>query len=53
ANSAKFLADNPEICKALEKQIRDKLLTPGVDTKAVGSREAVAADDMSEADVDI
>lgn len=53
ANSAKFLADNPEICKALEKQIRDKLLTPGVDTKAVGSREAAVADDMAEADADI
>ncbi|MDU8523561.1 DNA recombination/repair protein RecA, partial [Pseudomonas syringae pv. actinidifoliorum] len=52
ANSAKFLADNPEICKALEKQIRDKLLTPGVDTKAVGSREAVVADDVAEADAD-
>ncbi|KGS15278.1 MULTISPECIES: recombinase RecA [Pseudomonas syringae group] len=53
ANSAKFLADNPEICKALEKQIRDKLLTPGVDTKAVGSREAVVAADVAEADADI
>jgi len=27
ANSAKFLQDNPEIATALEKQIRDKLLT--------------------------
>ncbi len=52
ANSAKFLADNPEIGNALEKQIRDKLLTPGVDTKAVGSREPAVADDMAEADAD-
>jgi recombination protein RecA len=53
ANSAKFLADNPEIGQAVEKLIRDKLLTPGVDTKAVGSREPAAADDMAEADIDI
>ncbi|RRV08133.1 recombinase RecA [Pseudomonas sp. v388] len=53
ANSAKFLADNPEIGNAVEKLIRDKLLTPGVDTKAVGSREPAAADDMAEADIDI
>ncbi|WP_434677681.1 recombinase RecA [Pseudomonas sp. R1-18] len=53
ANSAKFLADNPEIGNAVEKLIRDKLLTPGVDTKAVGSREPAVADDMAEADIDI
>ena len=53
ANSAKFLADNPEIGNAVEKLIRDKLLTPGVDTKAVGSREPAVADDMAEADIDL
>src|SRR5476649_752807 len=51
ANSAKFLAENPEIGASLEKQIREKLLTPGADTKAESSR--VVADDLAEVDVDI
>ncbi|WP_455924341.1 recombinase RecA [Pseudomonas putida] len=52
ANSAKFLADNPEIGAALEKQIRDKLLTGGVDAKKAPVAEAPAEDEMVDADVD-
>ncbi len=52
ANSAKFLADNPEIGAALEKQIRDKLLTGGVDAKKAPAVEADAEDEMVDADVD-
>ncbi|WP_416422873.1 recombinase RecA [Pseudomonas sp. App30] len=52
ANSAKFLADNPEIGAALEKQIRDKLLTGGVDAKKAPVVEADAEDEMVDADVD-
>ncbi|QKZ06296.1 MULTISPECIES: recombinase RecA [Pseudomonas] len=52
ANSAKFLADNPEIGAALEKQIRDKLLTGGVDAKKATAVEADAEDEMVDADVD-
>ncbi|MGY4490214.1 recombinase RecA [Pseudomonas sp. TE3610] len=52
ANSAKFLADNPEIGAALEKQIRDKLLTGGVDAKKAPAVEAAAEDEMVDADVD-
>ncbi|MCO8163270.1 recombinase RecA [Pseudomonas sp. 21LCFQ010] len=54
ANSAKFLAENQEIAKALEKQIRDKLLSGGAaaaDNRAVDIDES--ADDMAEADADI
>ena len=51
ANSAKFLQDNPDIAATLEKQIRDKLLTPAPDVKAAANREPV--DDMAEADADI
>jgi recombination protein RecA len=51
ANSAKFLADNPDIAAALEKQIRDKLLTAAPDVKAAANREPV--DEMEEADTDI
>src|SRR5476651_386875 len=53
ANSAKFLADNPEIAATLEKQLRDKLLTPGVDTKANSGAAAVVAteDDLADADL--
>jgi len=49
ANSAKFLQDNPEIATALEKQIRDKLLTPTADVKSTSTRET--ADDMADADI--
>ena len=51
ANSAKFLADNPDIAATLEKQIRDKLLTAAPDVKAAANREPV--DEMEEADTDI
>ncbi|MFJ2425409.1 DNA recombination/repair protein RecA, partial [Pseudomonas iridis] len=51
ANSAKFLADNPEIAKKLEKQLRDKLLAPAADVKASLAKDKV--DDMAEADVDV
>jgi recombination protein RecA len=51
ANSAKFLADNPEIAAKLEKQLRDKLLAPAADVKASLAKDKV--DDMAEADVDV
>ncbi|WP_296254341.1 MULTISPECIES: recombinase RecA [unclassified Pseudomonas] len=50
ANSAKFLADNPEIGTTLERQIREKLLTAAPDVKAQSSR--VAADDVTEVEAD-
>ena len=50
ANSAKFLADNPEVAKKLEKQLRDKLLTPAViDSKASAVKET--EDDLADADI--
>jgi recombination protein RecA len=49
ANSAKFLQDNPEIGNALEKQIRDKLLSPTADVKASPVNETI--DDMADADI--
>ena len=49
ANSAKFLADNPEIAAKLEKQLRDKLLTPAPDVKASPVKET--ADDLADADI--
>ncbi|WP_288077723.1 recombinase RecA, partial [Pseudomonas sp.] len=51
ANSAKFLADNPDVAAALEKQIRDKLLTPAPDVKAAANRAPV--DEMEEVDTDV
>ena len=51
ANSAKFLAENPDIAATLEKQIRDKLLTAAPDVKAAANREPVA--EVEEADTDI
>lgn len=51
ANSAKFLADNPDIAATLEKQIRDKLLTPAPDVKAAANREPV--EEVEEVDTDI
>lgn len=57
ANSAKFLAENPEIGATLGKQIRDKLLTGGVEAAAAaaaaGKTAAAAAepeDDLADAD---
>jgi recombination protein RecA len=68
ANSAKFLQDNPEIGAALEKQIRDKLLTAGQEAKDVkdlkdakeakeskgkaAPAEAASADSLADADAD-
>jgi recombination protein RecA len=49
ANSAKFLADNPEIAAKLEKQLRDKLLTPAPDVKASPVKET--EDDLADADI--
>jgi recombination protein RecA len=49
ANSAKFLADNPEVAATLEKQLRDKLLTPAPDVKASAVRET--EDDLADADI--
>ncbi|MNV93265.1 recombinase A [compost metagenome] len=49
ANSAKFLQDNPDIAATLEKQIRDKLLTPAGDTKASPVKETEA--DLADADI--
>jgi len=49
ANSAKFLQDNPEIGNALEKQIREKLLTASPDVKANPVKET--EDDMADADI--
>jgi recombination protein RecA len=49
ANSAKYLADNPEIAAKLEKQLRDKLLTPAPDVKASPVKET--ADDLADADI--
>jgi recombination protein RecA len=51
ANSAKFLADNPEIGATLEKQIREKLLTTSPGVKAQSSR-AAEEDDMAEIEAD-
>jgi recombination protein RecA len=51
ANSAKFLADNPEIGATLEKQIREKLLTTSPGVKAQSSRVA-EEDDMAEIEAD-
>ena len=51
ANSAKFLQDNPDIAATLEKQIRDKLLTPTPDVKAAANREPV--EEVEEVDTDI
>ena len=55
ANSAKFLQENPEIAATLEKQIRDKLLTGGVEAAAAAAAagKTVAAepeDDLVDAD---
>jgi len=37
ANSAKYLEDNPEIAKTIEKQIRDQLLMAGKDAAAAAA----------------
>ena len=43
ANSARYLEENPELCKALEQQIRDQLLAP-----AAGSNKPVAVEEIAE-----
>ncbi|MEX5669695.1 DNA recombination/repair protein RecA, partial [Pseudomonas neuropathica] len=48
-NSAKYLAENPDIAATLEKQLRDKLLSPAPDVKASPAKEK--ADDLVEVDV--
>ena len=53
ANSAKFLAENPEIAETLEKQIREKLLNPGaVDAAGKAAAENESAEDLADADAD-
>ncbi|MGY4534259.1 recombination protein RecA [Pseudomonas sp. TE3786] len=52
ANSAKYLEDNPEIAKTIEKQIRDQLLMAGKDAAAAAAAAAVnnTEDDLADAD---
>ncbi|MFJ4196445.1 DNA recombination/repair protein RecA, partial [Pseudomonas sp. NPDC089534] len=52
ANSAKYLADNPDVAAALEKQLRDKLLSSSAvaDAKA-GASVTETEDDMADADI--
>ena len=45
ANAAKYLEDNPEVARAIEGQIREKLLVGGAPVKA-------SADDLADAEVD-
>jgi len=52
ANSAKFLQENPDIKAILEKQIREKLLTGGVDAKKAEAAAPAPADEMVDADAD-
>ncbi len=44
ANSARYLEENPEICKALEQQIRDQLLAPAPGNNKQEPVAAVAED---------
>ena len=53
ANSAKFLAENPEIAETLEKQIREKLLSAGaVDAAGKAAASEASAEDLADADAD-
>jgi recombination protein RecA len=45
ANSARYLEENPEICQAIEQQIRDQLLAP---TPSNTKQPAVVAEDAAE-----
>ena len=47
ANSAKYLEDNPEICSAIEKLLREKLLAPATSTPANAS--TVDSEDLADA----
>ena len=51
ANSAKFLADNPEVAAKLEKQLRDKLLSPASVADAKASAVKETEDDLADADI--
>ena len=46
ANSARYLEENPELCKALEQQIRDQLLAPA--PSAGQKKEAVSVEEIDE-----
>ncbi|MEK1939283.1 MAG: recombinase RecA [Pseudomonas sp.] len=51
ANSAKYLEDNPEIAKTIEKQIRDQLLMAGKDAAAAAAAAVNSTeDDLADAD---
>ncbi len=52
ANSAKFLQENPDIKAILEKQIREKLLTGGVDAKKAEAAAPAVADETADAEAD-
>ena len=52
ANSAKFLQENPDIKAVLEKQIREKLLTGGVDAKKAEVAAPQPANEVVDADAD-
>ncbi len=52
ANSAKFLQENPDIKAVLEKQIREKLLTGGVDAKKAEAAAPAEADETVDAEAD-
>ena len=52
ANSAKFLQENPDIKAILEKQIREKLLTGGVDAKKAEVAAPAPAEAAADADAD-
>jgi recombination protein RecA len=51
ANSAKYLEDNPEVAKTIEKLIRDQLLMAGKDAAAAAAAAAVnnTEDDLADA----
>src|SRR5690554_5303378 len=46
ANSARYLEENPELCKALEQQIRDQLLAPAPSSGQ--KKEAVSVEEIDE-----
>ncbi len=46
ANSARYLEENPEICKALEQQIRDQLLAPAPSSGQ--KKETVSVEEIDE-----
>lgn len=53
ANSAKYLEDNPEVAKTIEKLIRDQLLLSGKEAAAAAAAAAAVSsteDDLADAD---